>query len=182
MSNLTRNTNNPNGISMNCSIDGIDDIVNGIKLLSNEQNFQDIAKVNQSVANDLIIALRSAVPVDKGNLRNSIESFKSKKNANFLWVGPKYSSKKSMFEGGNHAHLIEYGTVDRYVGSRSKYVAANLAKAGVKQGFKGRMTAHPFIRPTYDKMKNSLLEKLKKGYEKVIIDAGKKTGVFSESR
>jgi HK97 gp10 family phage protein len=182
MSKLTINTTNPNGISMNCTIDGVDDIVNGIKLLSNESNFKDIEKVNQTVANDLIIAIKSAVPVNTGDLKNSIESFKSKKNTNFLWVGPNYSTKKSMFKGGNHAHLVEYGTVDRYVGSKSKYVAANLSKAGVKQGFKGKMPAHPFIRPTYDKMKTSLLEKLKKGYESVIVEAAKKTGVFSEGR
>jgi HK97 gp10 family phage protein len=178
MSKLTRNISNPNGISMYCSIEGLDDVIQGMKMLYQEDVKGVYTKVNYSVAKVLIDEIRRNVPEKNGHLRNSISAFQSKKNENFLWVGPRYEGKNGLFKGGNHAHLVEYGTVDRYVGVKSKYVAANLSKAGVRQGFKGKMTPHPFIRPAYDKMKGTILKLLIEGYNKTIEDIAKKTGVF----
>ena len=183
MSKLTRNISNPNGISMYCSIEGVDYIVEGLKQLYNEDIKEAFFKVNYNVAKELIGELRAAAPEgNTRNLINSISMFPSKKNPNFLWVGPRYEGKNGLYKGGNQAHLVEYGTVDRYVGVKSKYVAKELSKNKVKQGFRGKMPAKPFIRPTYDKMRGSLLQKLSNGYAKVIMDIANKTGAFRESR
>lgn len=178
MSKLTRNISNPNGISMYCSIEGLDDVIQGMKMLYEEDVKGAYTRVNYSVAKVLIDEIRRNVPEKNGHLRNSISAFPSKKNENFLWVGPRYAGKGSLFVGGNHAHLVEYGTVERYTGTKSKYVAKELARNKVKQGYKGKMTPHPFIRPAYDKMKGTVLKLLIDGYNKTIEDIAKKTGVF----
>jgi hypothetical protein len=53
-----------------------------------------------------------------GKLINSIESFKRARKHGDFWftnfIGPRYG------RGGNAAHLLEYGTVERFIPNRSK--------------------------------------------------------------
>jgi hypothetical protein len=114
---------------------------------------------------------------------------RSKKSNYFFWVGPQYSNKSSAFQGGNHAHLVEYGTKERYM-KRGLLAGGFTRASGGTQKFKGKseyapyagkylgtMVSKPFIRPTYDSMGATIIENLKKGTEKIVAEQGNKQGI-----
>jgi HK97 gp10 family phage protein len=169
-------------VSLISNIKGLDEIQDAIKSLGSEQ--VDFKKVNDQVATELVTLLKAKIDTNKsvesGELRHSIAYYQSKKNKNFVWVGPDYRRGKNIqalgMGGGYAAHLVEYGTVARYTGVKSKYVAANLTKAKVKAGFRGVMPAKPFMRPTYDANKEGLLNKLSVGYWREIKELAELKG------
>ena len=140
-------------------------------------------------ANKVKVEMAAKVAVDKGTLKASIGVVKSKKNNFFFWVGPQYSNKSSAFEGGNHAHLVEYGTKERYM--KKGLLAGGFTRvSGGTQKFKGKpeyapyagkylgtMVSKPFLRPTYDSLGASIMENLKKGTEKIVKEQANKQGI-----
>jgi len=153
---------------------------------NSEKQFADLA---HNEANKVEVEMAAKVAVDKGTLKASIGVVKSKKNNYFFWVGPQYSNKSSAFEGGNHAHLVEYGTKERYM-KRGLLAGGFTRVSGGTQKFKGKpeyapyagkylgtMVSKPFIRPTYDSMGASIIESLKKGTEKIVAEQGNKQGI-----
>jgi len=153
---------------------------------NSEKQFADLA---HNEANKVEVEMAAKVAVDKGTLKASIGVVKSKKNNFFFWVGPQYSNKSSAFEGGNHAHLVEYGTKERYM--KKGLLAGGFTRvSGGTQKFKGKpeyapyagkylgtMVSKPFIRPTYDSMGATIIENLKKGTEKIVAEQGNKQGI-----
>jgi hypothetical protein len=150
---------------------------------------KDFTALANTEANKIEVEMSSKVTVDKGTLKNSIGVIRSKKNNFFFWVGPQYSNKSSSFEGGNHAHLVEYGTKERYM--KKGLLAGGFTRvSGGTQKFKGKpeyapyagkylgiMTSKPFLRPTYDSMGATIIENLKKGTEKIVKEQGNKQGI-----
>lgn len=140
-------------------------------------------------ANRVEVEMAAKVAVNKGTLKASIGVVKSKKNNYFFWVGPQYSNKSSAFEGGNHAHLVEYGTKERYM--KKGLLAGGFTRvSGGTQKFKGKpeyapyagkylgtMVSKPFLRPTYDSLGASIIENLKKGTEKIVKEQANKQGI-----
>jgi hypothetical protein len=136
-----------------------------------------LKKIVEGEAENISNVMQSKVTVDKGTLKASIGVSKSKKNNYFFWVGPQYAGKNSLFEGGNHAHLIEYGTKERYM-KRGLMAGGFTRESQGTEKFKGKfgeytpfagkytgsMTASTIcIRPTYDKMGGStVIEQHKK--------------------
>lgn len=98
------------------------------------------------VASPLVSSLRANAPIDTGNLSKSFQVYVSKKRTAVV-VGPKYGKN-----GGNHAHLIEYGWTKR--------------NGEIQPG-------NPFIRKTYDMMSKGLEESLQKGFIKLIENKAK---------
>ena len=153
---------------------------------NSEKQFADLA---HNEANKVEVEMAAKVAVDKGTLKASIGVVKSKKNNFFFWVGPQYSNKSSAFQGGNHAHLVEYGTKERYM--KKGLLAGGFTRvSGGTQKFKGKpeyvpyagkylgtMVSKPFIRPTYDSMGATIIENLKKGTEKIVAEQGNKQGI-----
>lgn len=176
-------------ISLITNVKGIDEINEVIKSLGDSSSL-NFKQVNTDVSTELITLLKSKIDsnktVDSGELKNSITMYPSKKNPNFVWVGPDYRRGKNVralgIGGGYAAHLVEYGTVARYIGTRSKYVAKKLTEGKVKAGYRGVMPAKPFIRPVYDANKNGLLNKLMNGYWKQIETLASRKGLKVESR
>jgi hypothetical protein len=153
---------------------------------NSEKQFADLA---HNEANKVELEMAAKVAVDKGTLKASIGVVKSKKNNFFFWVGPQYSNKSSAFEGGNHAHLVEYGTKERYM-KKGLLAGGFTRSSGGSQKFKGKpeytpyagkylgtMVSKPFIRPTYDSMGATIIENLKKGTEKIVAEQGNKQGI-----
>jgi hypothetical protein len=153
---------------------------------NSEKQFADLA---HNEANKVEVEMVAKVAVDKGTLKASIGVVKSKKNNFFFWVGPQYSNKSSAIQGGNHAHLVEYGTKERYM-KRGLLAGGFTRSSGGSQKFKGKpeyapyagkylgtMVSKPFIRPTYDSMGASIIESLKKGTEKIVAEQGNKQGI-----
>ena len=153
---------------------------------NSEKQFADLA---HNEANKVEVEMAAKVAVDKGTLKASIGVVKSKKNNFFFWVGPQYSNKSSAFQGGNHAHLVEYGTKERYM-KKGLLAGGFTRSSGGSEKFKGKpeyvpyagkylgtMVSKPFIRPTYDSMGTSIIESLKKGTEKIVAEQGTKQGI-----
>ena len=81
---------------------------------------------------------RSAGLVKSGALIDSIEAFQRRRKGNndplfTYYVGPKWGTK--LFKGGNHAVLLEYGTVERFRANTSKG-GAGRTKDGRRTGLK----------------------------------------------
>jgi len=158
-----------------------------------DKTFENSLKEFTSLANNEALKveteMQTRVLVNEGTLKASIGVVKSKKNNFFFWVGPQYSNKHSAFEGGNHGHLVEFGTKERYM--KKGLLAGGFTRvSGGTQKFKGKhentpyagkytgiMTAKPFIRPTYDSLGASIIENLKKGTEKIVAEQGAKQGL-----
>jgi hypothetical protein len=151
---------------------------------------KDFTVLAHNEANKIEVEMQSRTPVAEGTLKASIGVVKSKKNNFFFWVGPQYSNKSSAFEGGNHAHLVEFGTKERYM-KKGLFAGGFTRESGGAQKFKGipeyvpyagkstgkMKTNKAFIRPTYDSMGASIIENLKKGTEKIVAEQGNKQGI-----
>jgi len=154
-----------------------------------ENSEKQLVDLAHNEANRVEVEMAAKVAVDKGTLKASIGVVKSKKNNYFFWVGPQYSNKSSAFEGGNHAHLVEYGTKERYM--KKGLLAGGFTRvSGGTQKFKGKpeyapyagkylgtMVSKPFLRPTYDSLGASIIENLKKGTEKIVKEQANKQGI-----
>lgn len=116
----------------------------------------DVQAVLKEEANFLIAKIKSKVPVDSGNLKDSIQFYKPKKK-NYLVVGPKYTKGvkgfkrkggKAMASGGNHANLVEYGF--KHKGGKV-------------------VPPRPFMRPAFDENKDAILNMLEKKLGDLVV-------------
>lgn len=143
------------------------------------KGFHDIVLAE---ANAISQNMASRVPVNLGALKASIGVNKSKKNPLFVWVGPQYSNKSSLSEGGNHAHLVEFGSKARYM-KRGLIAGEFTRESGGSKKFEGLprhapyagkftgvMPATPFVRPTFDSMGTTSISNLK---AKVLTEVGR---------
>lgn len=154
-----------------------------------EQSDSEFVKIVDLAANDLMNKMQSIVAVDKGNLKSSIGVINSKKNNKFKWVGPQYSNRNSAFVGGNHAHIVEFGTKERYMkkgllpggftrssGGTKKF--AGLPKYAPYAGkFLGTVQSQPFVRPTIDNYGPSTIDTLKQKVLKIVEQNGAKNNL-----
>ena len=112
-----------------------------IQMLSQSEwlNPTDIDKIVRSAAEPMVNAIKAGygTHTKTGALRDSVMAFRRnrKKGEPYFtyFVGPRYTGSSSLFSyGGNAAHLLEYGTVERY--------RANTQLGGVGKRFKGKAT------------------------------------------
>lgn len=127
--------------------------------------------------------------VDDGILLDSIRSFTSRKNPDtFIWIGPDYRRFTGP-GGGYHAHLVEYGTKERYM-KRGLLPGGYTRSSGGTKKFSGRNNykpfagkwlnkaeAKPFIRPVIDVHGSKILDMLYKGAQKAVVEEFKKRGI-----
>lgn len=154
-----------------------------------ENSTTEIAAMVKNEASKIEVEIKSRIAVDKGTLKASIGVVRSKKNNYFFWIGPQYSNRNSAFEGGNHAHLVEYGSKQRYMkkgllaggftrvsGGAKKFTGShkNIPYAGKSTGV---MTSKPFLRPTYDNLGQTIIDNLKKFTAKIVSKNGAKQGL-----
>lgn len=158
-------------------IQGVDEVVRGLRNAKLDLPAELIDKAVLKVAEPLRDSLKQAYITKghnkTGDLVKSIQAFRRKRKSRndpffTYYVGPKYGpsgkgSNKS--RGGNAAHLLEYGTAERY--------RANVKAGGVgkKQGLSkvygakyetGKVDATGVIRRTYDEKKDIMTMNLKK--------------------
>lgn len=161
----------------------IDKIVSDMLTQTFDQSAKSFQDIVLGEANAILQNMSSRVHVDQGTLKASLGIYKSKKNPLFNWVGPEYSNRYSIATGGNHAHLVEFGSKERYM-KKGLLAGGFTRKSGGAEKFKGKSehvpyagkstgvmpTTGAFIRPTYDSMGASTLASLK---NKVLIEVEK---------
>ena len=155
----------------------------------NNYFFHDIIdKVGRQVIELMQAEITANGTVKNGTLRNSIRSFVSKKNPNFIWVGPDYRVYSG--GGGYHAHFIEYGTKERYM-KKGLLAGGFTRKSGGSEKFKGKHqwkpyagkytgkapSDKPFLRPVHDKYGNQILSMMYNEAQRIIIEECKKNGI-----
>ena len=156
-----------------------------------DNSSKEFERIVSKLADEILGEMYLNAPTKTGVLDASLAVMPSKKNIYFKWVGPRYANRRSdnKGEGGNHAHLVEYGTKERYM-KKGLFAGGFTRESGGAQKFKGYgkyapyagkytgiMTAKPFIRPTYDKMGSYILATLKKLTEQVVKEQGNKQGI-----
>jgi hypothetical protein len=99
----------------------------------------EIDKVIRSAAQPMVEAIKAGYGANTktGALRDSVMAFRrnrAKGEPYFTYfVGPRYTGSASLYSyGGNAAHLLEYGTVERY--------RANTKLGGIGKRVKGKST------------------------------------------
>ena len=108
-------------------IEGLGELINELK----NQQWIDPVQINKTVqrsANKFKSALKANYEKHKvtGALQDSIEAFQRKRKSGkdpyfTYYVGPRYTGKSSLVSyGGNAAHLLEYGTVERFRANRKE--------------------------------------------------------------
>lgn len=102
-------------------------------------NPSDVDKVVKEAAQPMVSAIKAGyAPYTKtGALKDSVMAFRRnrKKGEPYFtyYVGPRYTGGSSLFSyGGNAAHLLEFGTVERF--------RANTKLGGVGKKVKGKST------------------------------------------
>lgn len=157
-----------------------------------ENSSKEFERIVTNLANEILGEMYLNAPTKTGVLDASLAVMPSKKNIYFKWVGPRYSNKNSYNkgEGGNHAHLVEYGTKERYM-KKGLFAGGFTRESGGAEKFKGKFKHKPFagkytgkmktngafIRPTYDKMGGYILATLKKLTEQVVKEQANKQGI-----
>lgn len=136
------------------AVEGINEVIKA--LVDSVPTGDEVQSVLKVQADFLIAKIREKVPVDSGNLKNSIQFFKPK-SKNYLVVGPKYSKGmkgfkrvggKSMASGGNHANLVEYG----FTHKGGKVIPPK-----------------PFMRPAFDQNKEAILNMMEKKLGDLVV-------------
>lgn len=152
----------------------------------------DINQVVKNAAQPMVEAIKAgyAVHTKTGALRDSVMAFRRnrKKGEPYFtyFVGPRYTGSRSLYSyGGNAAHLLEYGTVERF---RANTQLSGVGKRlkGKATGFKvvygakiptGRVQAYGVIRKAVDTTSPSVVSILSNGMNELIKKQAKQQGL-----
>jgi HK97 gp10 family phage protein len=126
---------------MEIRIEGMDELEKQLKELEKSLNPDKIEPILLEAAYDLAEAMRAKAPQGPtGNLKKSIRARLLKQYAGHPAAGAGVDRKKA-----SHAHLVEFGTVQRH------------QKSGKSTG---TMPAKPFLRPAWDSNKERITRKV----------------------
>lgn len=184
---------NKGGIQTFVEVKGLGNVVSSLKAAAkgNPRIFTQIVNNAGKRVEDLIKTKLVANGSSRsGLLADSIRTFPSKVNPYFLWVGPDYRQRSGP-GGGHHAHLVEYGTKERYMkkgllpggftrssGGAKKFTGFGIFTPTVGKAT-GKAPAKPFIRPVYDEYGDAIIDMLIEDTWKAIKDEATKTGILT---
>lgn len=150
-------------------------IKNGLKSETRVLGSTDILLPQVAAQNALVVAAQPVPPQIKSNLLkvvekserllNSFKIYRGKRNPYKVYIGPDYRRDG----GGQLAHIIEYGTVQRERRSIS-------ADDTVKIVSTGMVAARPFMRPAWEQVREKVIKTAEKSAKAIIESALKKGG------
>ena len=153
-----------------------------INALPHSQIMQIVEEASAPLVNKIKDNYIAAGHYKTGSLVNSIEAFRRRRKGKTdpfytVYVGPRYTSRTSLFSyGGNAAHLLEYGTVNRFrankkqggfVGKSGKYGATYSTGRIVRPSI-------GVIRKSYDEMKPMIIPAMQSKIEFLILERARK--------
>lgn len=160
-------------------ISGIDAVVNKMiaagKLVSGDEIFKAVLMVATPYKEALKKAYISEGHEVTGSLVNSIDTFRRRKSSDgyfTYYVGPRYGQ----LTGGNAAHLLEFGTAERF---RANVKKGGYTGKGGTYGAKlstGKIRPFGTIRRLFDVTKDSNNSALNNNVTGVILKAFKDNG------
>lgn len=165
-----------------------------IQMLSQSEWLEPSAidKIIRNAAQPMVEAIKAGygTHTKTGALRDSVMAFRRnrKKGEPYFtyFVGPRYTGSSSLYSyGGNAAHLLEYGTVERYR-ANTKLGGVGKRFKGKATGFKGvygakiptgRVEAYGVIRKAVDTTKPSIESTISSGLSELIRKQAKEQGL-----
>jgi hypothetical protein len=174
-------------------IEGLDSMIADLQQSENWLETDKIDAIVQRAALPLVQKIKEGYMAGghnkTGALVNSIEAFKRSRKSRdpyfTYYVGPRYSNSKSLLSmGGNAAHLLEFGTVERFranskkggLGKSSKGVRTGLSSVYGAKHSTGRVKAYGVIRRAYDEYSPAGIAFLKESIVSLIIASSKGIG------
>ena len=140
------------GGGVRIGIDGEKELLRKLKKLRIPKSEQ--VKAMRPAANLIKNKAKSLVPRRSGALRRAITTKVLRGEPAAISVFPKYrkkTSKTGNVTSGYHAHLVEFGTSDRKIPIRKRWIT-KLGGKTILVKRTGRMPAKPFMRPAFQQM------------------------------
>ena len=152
----------------------------------------EIDKVIRSAAQPMVEAIKAGYGANTktGALRDSVMAFRRnrKKGEPYFtyFVGPRYTGSASLYSyGGNAAHLLEYGTVERFrantklggVGKRVKGKSTGIKGVYGAKISTGRVKPYGVIRAAVDSTKENSIQIMTSGINELIRKQAKAEGL-----
>jgi hypothetical protein len=152
----------------------------------------EIDKVIRSAAQPMVEAIKAGYGANTktGALRDSVMAFRrnrAKGEPYFTYfVGPRYTGSASLYSyGGNAAHLLEYGTVERFrantklggVGKRVKGKSTGIKGVYGAKISTGRVKPYGVIRAAVDSTKENSIQIMTSGINELIRKQAKAEGL-----
>ena len=152
----------------------------------------EIDKVIRSAAQPMVEAIKAGYGANTktGALRDSVMAFRrnrAKGEPYFTYfVGPRYTGSASLYSyGGNAAHLLEYGTVERFrantklggVGKRVKGKSTGIKGVYGAKISTGRVKPYGVIRAAVDSTKPTSIQIMTSGINELIRKQAKAEGL-----
>ena len=143
-------------------IEGLNEVINKFKddvFISPNEYDSIVKKAAEPLVNKIKSNYIARGHKKTGALVNSIEAFQRKRKGKrdpffTYYVGPRYTSGRSLFSyGGNAAHLLEYGTAERY---RANVKAGGVGKKqGLKSVYGAKLSTGKVNKPTIGVIRQS---------------------------
>jgi hypothetical protein len=152
----------------------------------------EIDKVIRSAAQPMVEAIKAGYGANTktGALRDSVMAFRrnrAKGEPYFTYfVGPRYTGSASLYSyGGNAAHLLEYGTVERFrantklggVGKRVKGKSTGIKGVYGAKISTGRVKPYAVIRAAVDSTKENSIQIMTSGINELIRKQARAEGL-----
>ena len=152
----------------------------------------EIDKVIRSAAQPMVEAIKAGYGANTktGALRDSVMAFRrnrAKGEPYFTYfVGPRYTGSASLYSyGGNAAHLLEYGTVERFrantklggIGKRVKGKSTGIKGVYGAKISTGRVKPYGVIRAAVDSTKPTSIQIMTSGINELIRKQAKAEGL-----
>ena len=159
-------------------VTGVSELVNELRKVGKELPDDELFAAVKTSSEIVVKELKQNYETHRvtGDLIKSVMAFQRKKKGNndpyyTYYIGPNYR------QGGNTAHLLEYGTVERYR-ANTKQGGVSLGK-GRLYGSKistGRVVPLGIIRRTKDEVESQVASDLNQRIMKVLVSTLEKKG------
>lgn len=138
------------------NIKGVGEVIKALEAIGEDIKSPELQGILRTEGQRVIDTAKALVPVDTGDLRDSIGYVTSKDGQNLdkVLIGPRKSFYNSYL-----APMFEYGTEPR------------LIKSGA---YRGIIKPKPFLRPALDQNKNAVVNGVNNGISKLVTKLAKK--------
>ncbi len=138
-------------------VEGIGDVINALEAIGANIKGKELQQIMRNQGQKVINDARSLVPVNTGDLRDSIGFItgKDEKNQDKVLIG-----LRKQFYNHYLGVMYEYGTEPRIQDKTGRYT--------------GVIEPRPFMRPALDKNKQSIVTGVQQGITKLVLSLAKK--------
>ena len=138
------------------NVKGVGEVIKALEAVGANIKSQELQQMLRGESQRIVDTAKSLVPVDTGDLRESIGFITNKDDANMdkVLIGVRKSYYNYYL-----APMLEYGTEPR------------VTKSGA---YRGVITPRPFMRPALDKNRDAVVNGVNRGVSKIVLKLAEK--------